>query len=93
MAKPSTVNAHRVAKDVTINVAEIPTTAVVETTATVAGLKYGAPVRMWAEDLEANLVGPSNVHCSAANTLKFRLHNPTGDTINPASQIFRVVQD
>jgi hypothetical protein len=61
-------------------------------TATVAGLRTGHPVVVWAPDLE-DKVSLSNAHCSAANTLKFRLGNHNADAaVDPASQTMYVVQ-
>ncbi len=88
---PRTVTPPLVRKDATIDVGNITTVTCLDVTATVNGLQKGIPVHVWAESLTAN-VALSNAHCSAANTLKFRLCNVTGSDINPASQTFRVVQ-
>lgn len=91
MSFPRTVTAPTVRKDATIDPGNITTVTCLDVTATVNGLTKGVPVAVWAESLTAN-VGISNAHCSASNTLKFRLCNVTGSDINPASQTFRVVQ-
>jgi hypothetical protein len=91
MARPRTVVAPRVAKDVTVDAANILAVTANDETVTVKGLVKGAPVIVWAESLTAN-ISISNAHCSAKDTLKFRLLNPTAGAINPASQTFRVVQ-
>lgn len=91
MARPSTVRSPRVASDVTIDPASVTNATTLDVTATVKGLRKGYPVVCWAESLTAN-ISMSNAHCSATDTLKFRLLNPTAAPINPASQTFRVVQ-
>ena len=91
MARPKMVNPGVVFAEVTINPASIPANTALEVSQTVAGLRVGYPVLVWAPNLEANLI-LANAHCSAANTLKFRLLNTTGGAIDPASQPFYVVQ-
>ena len=91
MARPTMVVSGLVFKDVTVDPANVTTATCLDVTATVKGLKKGHPCKVWAESLTAN-VAICNEHCSAADTLKFRLCNPTGSDINPASQTFRVVQ-
>jgi hypothetical protein len=78
-------------KAVTIDPGAVGAAATLDVTATVAGLRVGAPVLVWAASLEDNL-SISNAHCSAAGTVKFRLLNPTAASIDPASQTFMVVQ-
>lgn len=91
MPRPNTVVAPRVAADVSIDAAEVPTVAGLDVTATVKGLKPGGPVIVWCEELTADLqIG--NAHCSDENELTFRLLNPTGSGINPGALTFRVVQ-
>jgi hypothetical protein len=91
MARPKSVCSVVKAVDVAINAAEVATAACLDVTATVAGLQPDFPVHVWAESLTTNL-GICNAHCSALNTLKFRLINPSGGGINPDSLTFRVVQ-
>ena len=91
MARPNSICEVIVASDVTIDPGSVGAAAGLDVTATVGGLRTGYPVSVWAESLEADLV-ICNAHCSAANTLKFRLVNPTAAPIDPASQTFRVVQ-
>lgn len=91
MSFPRTVGPTLVRKDATIDPASVTSATCLDVTATVNGLVKGFPVSVWAESLTANL-SISNAHCSAANTLKFRLCNPTVGNIDPASQTFRVVQ-
>ncbi len=92
MARPKTVGPGVVRAAVTIDAGSVSANATLDVTATVNGLRKGHPVKVWAESLEANL-NISNAHCSAANTLKFRLGNHTATPIDPASQVFMVVQD
>ena len=91
MARPTTVVAPRVAADVTINPGQVDDADVLVVTETVKGLRKGGPVLVWAEALEAGL-GISNPHASDKDELTFTLFNVTGTPINPASQVFRVVQ-
>lgn len=91
MARPRSISAVLVASDVTIDPGSVTNATCLDVTATVKGLRPGVPVVVWAEALTTN-VGLCNAHCSAADTLKFRLINPTAAPIDPASQTFRVVQ-
>jgi hypothetical protein len=92
MARPKSIGPVVASKEFTVNPAEVDAAVSLDVTATVAGLKVGYPVRVWAPDLEADLV-ICNEHCSAADTLTFRLVNVTALAINPASQTMYVVQD
>jgi len=74
---------------VTHDPANILAGAVNEETITVTGAVTGGRVIVSAPSLEANVV-LSNEIVSAADTVKFRLFNPTGGAINPASQSFLV---
>jgi len=79
-------------KVITVDAAEIAAQDDLDVTATVAGLRSGHPCIVWAPSLEAQLV-LSNAHCSAANTLKFRLTNiDAAAAVNAASQSMYVVQ-
>jgi hypothetical protein len=91
MARPVSVCPVVFIDDVAIDAAQIGAAACLDVSATVKGLRPGFPVQVWAESLTAN-VGICNEHCSAVDTLKFRLVNPTAAPINPASLTFRVVQ-
>lgn len=91
MARPKTVTGHLISFEVTINPASLATHVSLDQTATVKGLRKHIPVQLWAEALEAGMV-ISNVHCSALDTLKFRLTNSTASTVDCASQTFRGVQ-
>lgn len=91
MARPKSACAVIVAFDETIDAGGVGANACLDVTATVKGLVPDYPVTVWAESLTAN-VGICNAHCSAKDTLKFRLINPTGVAIDPASMTFRVVQ-
>lgn len=91
MARPNMTIPPRVSADVTINPASVTNATTLDVTATVKGLRKGYPVIVWAEALTAN-INIGNAHCSATDTLKFRLINPTAAPIDPASQTFRVVQ-
>lgn len=91
MARPKTVNPGLIWKDLTVNPGNVTAATALDVTATVTGLRVGYPVLLWAPSLEDN-VSLSNAHCSAANTLKFRLGNLTAADINPASQTMYVVQ-
>jgi hypothetical protein len=77
--------------DITFNPASIPANSSADQTVTVAGLLPGYPVHVWAEALENGVV-ISHAWCSAINTMKMRLANCTVGAIDPASQVFRVVQ-
>lgn len=91
MARPKMVNPGVVFAEVTINPPSVAANTALEVTQTINGLRVGYPVLVWAPNLEANLI-LANAHCSAANTLKFRILNTTGEAIDPASQPFYVVQ-
>ena len=91
MARPKSAVPVIVAFDETIDAAEVGANACLDVTATVKGLQPDYPVTVWAESLTTN-IGICNAHASAKDTLKFRLINPTGDAIDPASMTFRVVQ-
>ncbi len=91
MARPNTVCDASKWKDVTVDAGSVTNATTLDVTATVTGLKKSRPVLLWAESLTAN-IGICNAHCSAADTLKFRLINPTGAPIDPASQTYRLVQ-
>jgi hypothetical protein len=80
-----------VSAEVTIDPGSVTNATGLDITATVKGLRKGYPVLVWAVSLEDNLT-ICNPHCSAANTLKFRLLNPSAAPIDPASQAFMVVQ-
>lgn len=91
MARPRSTTPPLVAADVTIDPASINAVSTLDQTATVKGLRLHIPVQVWAESLEAGLV-ICNAHCSAKDTLKFRLLNITASAVDAASQTFRVVQ-
>jgi len=91
MARPKMVGPGVVFAEVTIDPGSVAANVTLDVTATVKGLKKGHPVLVWAPSLEANL-NISNAHCSAANTVKFRLGNHTAAPIDPASQAFSIVQ-
>jgi hypothetical protein len=91
MARPKSVCSVLKAVDVAINAGNVTAATCLDVTATVNGLQPDFPVQVWAESLTTNL-GICNAHCSALNTLKFRLVNPTAGAINPDSLTFRVVQ-
>ena len=91
MARPKMTHTPIVSADVTIDPASVTNATALDVTATVKGLRKGYPVIVWAESLTAN-IGIGNAHCSAKDTVKFRLLNPTAAPIDPASQTFRVVQ-
>jgi hypothetical protein len=91
MARPSSVCHVIVASDVSINAGNITAATCLDVTATVKGLRPDYPVLVWAESLTAN-VGICNAHCSAKDTVKFRLVNATAGDINPDALTFRVVQ-
>jgi hypothetical protein len=74
---------------VTHNPASVGAGLVTEETITVTGAATGDRVLINAPSLEANLV-ISSAYVSAADTVKFRLYNPTGAPIDPASQAFLV---
>ena len=77
--------------DITFDPASIAANTIQDNTITVPGLLPGYPVHVWAEALEAGVV-ISHAWCSALNTMKLRLANVTTGAINPASQVFRVIQ-
>ena len=91
MARPKTVGTPLVVSAETIDPGNVAANVSLDVTHTVEGLRLYHPVVVWAPSLEANLV-LCNAHCSAKDTLKFRLSNHTGTGINPASQTFYVVQ-
>ena len=91
MAKPKTTFAPLVAADVTINAAEVTNATTLAVTATVKGLRVGYPVLVWGPSLEADLV-ITNAYASAKDELTFSLGNISAAPINPASQVFKVVQ-
>jgi hypothetical protein len=91
MARPKMVRSGIVFKEFTLNAASIAAATSGEQTVTIAGLRKGYPVIVWGPSLEGNL-GLSNAYCSAADTLVFRLVNPTVGAIDPASQSFFCVQ-
>ena len=91
MARPKSTVPVVFATSLTYNPASVDAYNSRTYTVTVNDLRLGYPVQMWAASLEAGLV-LSNVYCSAANTLKFTLYNSTGVLIDPASQVFQIVQ-
>jgi hypothetical protein len=91
MAKPKVTFPPIVSSEFTLNPASIPASTSAVQTVTVKGLRIGFPVMVWAASLEANLA-ISNAYCSAKDTLKFTLTNPTVSAVDPASQAFKVVQ-
>jgi len=91
MARPKTVGTPLVTSEETIDCGNVAANTCLDVTHTVEGLRLNHPVVVWATGLTANL-GIGNAHCSAKDTLKFRLVNPTGSGIDPASMSFMVVQ-
>jgi hypothetical protein len=91
MARPKSISPVIVATSFVLDPASIASATANEITQTVNGLTLGFPVTVWGPSLEAN-VSITNAYCSAANTLVFRLSNPTVGAIDPASQTFYVVQ-
>lgn len=91
MARPKMVRSGLVFEAFTIDIASIAAVTSPEQTVTINGLQKGYPVIVWAPSLEANL-NLGNAYCSAANTLKFRVTNPTAGAIDPASQTMYCVQ-
>jgi len=91
MARPKMTFSPLVTAEVTVDPASIAANTSAVQTVTVDGLRVGYPVLVWGTSLEANLA-ISNAYCSAANTLKFTLTNPTIGAIDAASQAFKVVQ-
>jgi hypothetical protein len=85
------VHAGVVFKEFTVNPAQVAAHDSNDETVTVAGLRPGHPVIMWAPSLEDKLV-LTNAHCSAKDTLKFRLANEHTAAVDPASQTMYVVQ-
>ena len=76
MARPKTVGPPVLTAEVTIDPGAVTNATGLDITATVNGLRKGHPVVVWATALEDNLT-ICNAHASAANTLKFRLLNPS----------------
>ncbi len=91
MSRPRTIGPVILAREVTINPGSITGATTLDVTTAVAGLRTEMPIACWAPNLEDN-VTLSNAHCASAGVLKFRLANITASPINPASQIFCVVQ-
>lgn len=77
--------------DVTLDAASIPANTSAVQTVTLNGSLPGYPVKVWCEALEANLA-ISNEYCSALNTIKFTITNPTTGAVDPASHTYRIVQ-
>jgi len=80
-------------KEFTLDIASITAATSAEQTVTVKGLRIGYPCLVWPTggSFEANAnIGAA--WCSAKDTLKFRVTNPTAGAIDPASQTFAVVQ-
>ena len=92
MARPNSLGPVIASKEFTVNPGNVTAATSLDVTATIAGLREGYPVRVWAPSLEADLV-ICNEHCSAKDELTFRLVNVTALDINPASQTMYVVQD
>jgi len=76
---------------VSVDAGSVAANQSLDVTATVKGLRKGYPVILWAESLTAGF-GFSNVHCSAKDTLKFRLENHTASAIDPAAVVYNVIQ-
>ena len=82
---------YRYFRKVTVDIGSIAAGEVEDETVTVKGLRKSAPVHVEFPNLNAGLV-PCNEHCSAADTLKFRVYNDTGGAVDPASQEIWVTQ-
>ena len=74
----------------TINPASLATLVSADQTVTIKGVRPGQMVLVNAVGLEAGLI-LSNAHVSAADTVKFRIYNSSDDTVDSASQVFRIV--
>lgn len=91
MPRPTDVVGFSVATNVSLTPGSVTNAATADLTATVKGLYKGRPVHVWCESLPAGL-GITNEHCSALNTLKFRVMNPTISPVDLTTQTYKVIQ-
>ncbi len=93
MSRPKATFNAVVFSEFTLNAASIAAATSAEQSVTVAGLRKGYPCIVWPSggSFEANL-NIGQAWCSAKDTLKFRITNPTASPIDPASQTDCVVQ-
>lgn len=80
----------RIIRELTIDPGSIAAGAVLAINASVPGARTDAIAIVNAQSLETNLV-LSTIGVTSANTVTFRIHNPTGAAIDPASQLFKIV--
>jgi hypothetical protein len=91
MARPKSIAPVIVAENYSWAGASILAVTSPEFTITLPGARPGYRVNLWAESLEANLA-LGHAYCSALNTIKFRVINPTAGTIVAAAQVLKIVQ-